>query len=480
MSKVLSSLPIGERVGIAFSGGLDTSCAVAWMREKGAVPCTYTADIGQYDEPDIDAVPSRAGEYGAELARLVDAKTSLVEEGLVALQCGAFHIRSGGKTYFNTTPLGRAVTGTMLVRAMKEDGVDIWGDGSTYKGNDIERFYRYGLLANPALRIYKPWLDAEFVRELGGRKEMSEWLVAHGFPYRDSAEKAYSTDANIWGATHEAKTLEHLEVSLETVEPIMGVRFWDPAVEIATEDVTVTFEGGRPVALNGREYSDPVELVFEANRIGGRHGLGMSDQIENRIIEAKSRGIYEAPGMALLFIAYERLVNAIVNEDTLATYHEQGRRLGRLMYEGRWLEPQSIMLRESIQKWVGSTITGTVTLRLRRGEDYTVLDTTAPVMSYGPEKLSMERVGDAAFGPTDRIGQLTMRNLDIADSRTRLEQYASMGLLGGPTGELIGALKRGEADEIIEHAAPYDHDREELAEATDAAGEAAAFDFGAD
>ena len=309
---------------------------------------------------------------------------------------------------------------------------------------------------------------------------MSEWLVAHGFPYRDSAEKAYSTDANIWGATHEAKTLEHLEVSLETVEPIMGVRFWDPAVEIATEDVTVTFEGGRPVALNGREYSDPVELVFEANRIGGRHGLGMSDQIENRIIEAKSRGIYEAPGMALLFIAYERLVNAIVNEDTLATYHEQGRRLGRLMYEGRWLEPQSIMLRESIQKWVGSTITGTVTLRLRRGEDYTVLDTTAPVMSYGPEKLSMERVGDAAFGPTDRIGQLTMRNLDIADSRTRLEQYASMGLLGGPTGELIGALKRGEADEIIEHAAPYDHDREELAEATDAAGEAAAFDFGAD
>ena len=480
MSKVLQSLPIGERIGIAFSGGLDTSVAVAWMRDKGAVPCTYTGDLGQPDEDDIAAIPGRALTYGAEVSRLVDCKTALVEEGFVALSCGAFHIRSGGRTYFNTTPIGRAVTGTMLVRAMKEDGVDIWGDGSTYKGNDIERFYRYGLLANPALRIYKPWLDAEFVRELGGRKEMSEWLVAHGFPYRDSAEKAYSTDANIWGATHEAKTLEHLEVSLETVEPIMGVRFWDPAVEIATEDVTVTFEGGRPVALNGREYSDPVELVFEANRIGGRHGLGMSDQIENRIIEAKSRGIYEAPGMALLFIAYERLVNAIVNEDTLATYHEQGRRLGRLMYEGRWLEPQSIMLRESIQKWVGSTITGTVTLRLRRGEDYTVLDTTAPVMSYGPEKLSMERVGDAAFGPTDRIGQLTMRNLDIADSRTRLEQYASMGLLGGPTGELIGALKRGEADEITEHAAPYDHDREELAEATDAAGEAAAFDFGAD
>ena len=480
MSKVLQSLPIGERIGIAFSGGLDTSVAVAWMRDKGAVPCTYTGDLGQPDEDDIAAIPGRALTYGAEVSRLVDCKTALVEEGFAALSCGAFHIRSGGRTYFNTTPLGRAVTGTLLVRAMKEDGVDIWGDGSTYKGNDIERFYRYGLLANPALRIYKPWLDAEFVRELGGRKEMSEWLVAHGFPYRDSAEKAYSTDANIWGATHEAKTLEHLDVSLETVEPIMGLRFWDPEVEIATEDVTVTFEAGRPVALNGTEYSDPVDLVLEANRIGGRHGLGMSDQIENRIIEAKSRGIYEAPGMALLFIAYERLVNAILNEDTLATYHEQGRRLGRLMYEGRWLEPQSIMLRESIQKWVGSTITGTVTLRLRRGEDYTVLDTTAPVMSYGPEKLSMERVGDAAFGPVDRIGQLTMRNLDIADSRTRLEQYASMGLLGGPTGELIGALKRGEADEITEHATPYDHDREELAEATDAAGEAAAFDFGAD
>jgi argininosuccinate synthase len=480
MSKVLQSLPIGERIGIAFSGGLDTSVAVAWMRDKGAVPCTYTGDLGQPDEDDIAAIPGRALTYGAEVSRLVDCKTALVEEGFAALSCGAFHIRSGGRTYFNTTPLGRAVTGTLLVRAMKEDGVDIWGDGSTYKGNDIERFYRYGLLANPALRIYKPWLDAEFVRELGGRKEMSEWLVAHGFPYRDSAEKAYSTDANIWGATHEAKTLEHLDVSLETVEPIMGVRFWDPEVEIATEDVTVTFEAGRPVALNGTEYSDPVDLVLEANRTGGRHGLGMSDQIENRIIEAKSRGIYEAPGMALLFIAYERLVNAILNEDTLATYHEQGRRLGRLMYEGRWLEPQSIMLRESIQKWVGSTITGTVTLRLRRGEDYTVLDTTAPVMSYGPEKLSMERVGDAAFGPVDRIGQLTMRNLDIADSRTRLEQYASMGLLGGPTGELIGALKRGEADEITEHATPYDHDREELAEATDAAGEAAAFDFGAD
>ena len=480
MSKVLTSLPIGERVGIAFSGGLDTSVAVAWMREKGAVPCTYTGDLGQPDETDIDAIPDRALEYGAEVARLVDCKTALVEEGFVALACGAFHIRSGGRTYFNTTPLGRAVTGTLLVRAMKEDNVDIWGDGSTYKGNDIERFYRYGLLANPALRIYKPWLDADFVTELGGRKEMSEWLVEHGFPYRDSVEKAYSTDANIWGATHEAKTLEHLEVSLETVEPIMGVRFWDPAVEIKTEDVTITFDQGRPVALNGVVFTDPVALVLEANRIGGRHGLGMSDQIENRIIEAKSRGIYEAPGMALLFIAYERLVNGILNEDTLATYHEQGRRLGRLMYEGRWLEPQSLMLRESIQKWVGSSITGTVTLRLRRGEDYTILDTTGSTLSYAPEKLSMERVGDAAFGPTDRIGQLTMRNLDIADSRTRLEQYAAQGLIGGPTGELVGRVTAGEAEEITEHASARSADRTALAEAADRASESASFDFGAD
>ena len=480
MSKVLQSLPIGERVGIAFSGGLDTSVAVAWMRDKGAIPCTYTGDLGQPDEDDIESIPARALTYGAEVSRLIDCKPALVEEGFGALACGAFHIRSAGRTYFNTTPIGRAVTGTLLVRAMKEDGVDIWGDGSTYKGNDIERFYRYGLLANPALRIYKPWLDADFVRELGGRKEMSEWLVAHGFPYRDSAEKAYSTDANIWGATHEAKTLEHLDVSLETVEPIMGVRFWDPEVEIETEDVTVTFEAGRPVALNGVEYSDGVALVLEANRIGGRHGLGMSDQIENRIIEAKSRGIYEAPGMALLFIAYERLVNGILNEDTLATYHEQGRRLGRLMYEGRWLEPQSLMLRESIQKWVGSTITGTVALRLRRGEDYTILDTTGPGLSYHPEKLSMERVGDAAFGPTDRIGQLTMRNLDIADSRSRLEYYASAGIIGGATGELVGHLQPGEAGEITEHAEAYSAEREELAEATDAASEAAAFDFGTD
>lgn len=473
MSKVLSSLPVGERVGIAFSGGLDTSCAVAWMRHNGAVPFTYTADIGQYDEPDIDAVPGRANEYGAEAARLVDAKASLVEEGLVALATGAFHIRSGGRTYFNTTPLGRAVTGMLLVRAMKEDGVEIWGDGSTYKGNDIERFYRYGLMANPALRIYKPWLDQRFVTELGGRKEMSEWLVEHGYPYRDATEKAYSTDANIWGATHEAKTLEHLDESMEIVQPIMGVKFWDESVAIETEDVAIRFEAGRPVAINGVEFPDAVALVMEANAIGGRHGLGMSDQIENRIIEAKSRGIYEAPGMALLHIAYERLLNAIHNEDTVATYHEQGRRLGRLMYEGRWLDPQSLMLRESIQRWVGSSVTGEVVLRLRRGEDYTIVDTRGEGFSYHPDKLSMERVGDAAFGPEDRIGQLTMRNLDIADSRSRLEAYAAAGLIEGETKELLGALEIGRSNEIM--ASPTDDP-----EAVENWNDRAAMDLGTD
>jgi len=430
MSKVLASLPVGEKVGIAFSGGLDTSVAVAWMREKGAIPCTYTADLGQYDEPDIDSVPVRAKEYGAEISRLVDCKQSLVEEGLAAIASGAFHIRSGGKQYFNTTPLGRAVTGTLLVRAMLSDKVDIWGDGSTYKGNDIERFYRYGLLANPNLRIYKPWLDANFVRELGGRKEMSEWLVAHDLPYRDSTEKAYSTDANILGATHEAKNLESLDASIEIVQPIMGVRFWDASVAIPSEDVKIEYVQGRPVALNGKHFDDVVELMNEANAIGGRHGLGMADQIENRIIEAKSRGIYEAPGMALLFIAYERLLSAIHNEDTIANYHAEGRRLGRLLYEGRWLDPQSLMLRESLQRWVASAVTGEVTLRLRRGDDYSVINTSGPHLSYHPDKLSMERTEDAAFGPTDRIGQLTMRNLDIADTREKLELYRSQGQLG--------------------------------------------------
>jgi argininosuccinate synthase len=454
VSKVLASLPVGERVGIAFSGGLDTSVAVAWMRANGAHPYTYTADLGQYDEPDIASVPGRALQYGAEASRLVDCRTALVEEGLAALACGAFHIRSGGRQYFNTTPLGRAVTGTLLVRAMLEDDVSIWGDGSTFKGNDIERFYRYGLLANPQLRIYKPWLDADFVTQLGGRREMSEWLAAHDLPYRDSTEKAYSTDANIWGATHEAKRLEHLDTSMEIVEPIMGVRFWDESVPIATEDVTVRFIEGRPVAINGAEFATAVDLVHEANTIGGRHGLGMADQIENRIIEAKSRGIYEAPGMALLFIAYERLLSAIHNEDTIANYHAEGRRLGRLLYEGRWLDPQSLMLRESLQRWVASAVTGEVTIRLRRGDDYTIMNTDGPGFSYHPDKLSMERTEDAAFGPTDRIGQLTMRNLDIADTRTKLEMYAGLGHLRAGHVDLVGRLEPGGAEAIA--AAPED------------------------
>src|SRR5579875_3496490 len=448
MSKVLTSLPVGERVGIAFSGGLDTSVAVAWMRAKGAVPCTYTADLGQYDETDISGVPERAAQYGAELARAVDCRRELVEEGFAALACGAFHIRSAGRVYFNTTPLGRAVSGTMLVREMESDDVHIWGDGSTFKGNDIERFYRYGLLANPSLRIYKPWLDADFVGELGGRKEMSEWLVTHDLPYRDSTEKAYSTDANICGATHEAKALELLGQGIEIVEPIMGAKFWDPDVEIPAEDVTIGFEQGRPVTINGKEFASAIDLVLEANAVGGRHGMGMSDQIENRVIEAKSRGIYEAPGMALLYAAYERLVNAIHNEDTLASYHTEGRRLGRLLYEGRWLDPQALMLRESLQRWVGTAVTGEVTLRLRRGEDYSILDTAGPAFSYHPDKLSMERTDDPAFGPADRIGQLTMRNLDIADSRARLEQYSALGMFGGPSTQLIGALPAGGAEAI--------------------------------
>lgn len=435
--KVLASLPQGEKVGIAFSGGLDTSVAVAWMREKGAIPCTYTADLGQYDETDIASIPGRAKDYGAEIARLVDCRSSLVEEGLAAIACGAFHIRTAGKVYFNTTPLGRAVTGTLLVRAMLSDGVSIWGDGSTYKGNDIERFYRYGLLANPQLRIYKPWLDQDFVGELGGRKEMSEWLSARKLPYRDSKEKAYSTDANILGATHEAKQLEELNSSIEIVEPIMGVKFWDSSVLISSEDVRITFKQGRPIAINGKDFSDSIALMKEANSIGGRHGLGMSDQIENRIIEAKSRGIYEAPGMALLFIAYERLLSAIHNEDTIANYHAEGRRLGRLLYEGRWLDPQSLMLRESLTRWVASTVSGEVTLRLRCGDDYSIIETRGDGFSYHPEKLSMERTEAAAFGPTDRIGQLTMRNLDIADTRAKLEMYRAQGQISDGNFDLV-------------------------------------------
>ena len=445
---ILQHLPVGQKVGIAFSGGLDTSAALLWMKLKGALPYAYTANLGQPDEDDYNAIPKKAMEYGAENARLIDCRAQLAHEGIAAIQCGAFHVSTGGIAYFNTTPLGRAVTGTMLVSAMKEDDVNIWGDGSTYKGNDIERFYRYGLLTNPALKIYKPWLDQQFIDELGGRHEMSEFLIANGFNYKMSVEKAYSTDSNMLGATHEAKDLEFLNSGIKIVKPIMGVAFWDENVEVKPEEVSVRFEEGVPVALNGKEYADLVELFLEANRIGGRHGLGMSDQIENRIIEAKSRGIYEAPGMALLWTAYERLLAAIHNEDTLANYRSEGLRLGRLLYEGRWLDPQSLMLRESIQRWVASAVTGEVDLRLRRGDDYTILDTRGPNLSYQPEKLSMERVEDAAFGPTDRIGQLTMRNLDIADSRERLELYASQGTLLAGHVNLIGTLEQGGAAKI--------------------------------
>ena len=428
MSTILESLPTGQKVGIAFSGGLDTSAALHWMKLKGAVPYAYTANLGQPDEEDYDSIPRRALEYGAAGARLIDCRSQLVAEGIAALQCGAFHVSTAGITYFNTTPLGRAVTGTMLVAAMKEDGVNIWGDGSTYKGNDIERFYRYGLLVNPGLKIYKPWLDQQFIDELGGRAEMSEFMRQAGFAYKMSAEKAYSTDSNLLGATHEAKDLESLESGIKIVNPIMGVAFWRDDVQVAKEEVTIRFEEGRPTALNGVEYADPVELMLEANRIGGRHGLGMSDQIENRIIEAKSRGIYEAPGLALLFIAYERLVTGIHNEDTIEQYRDNGRRLGRLLYQGRWFDPQAIMLRETAQRWVARAITGEVKLELRRGNDYSILSTKSPNLTYQPERLSMEKV-ESTFSPRDRIGQLTMRNLDITDTREKLRIYSQVGLL---------------------------------------------------
>jgi argininosuccinate synthase len=426
---ILQSLPIGDKVGIAFSGGLDTSAALRWMKNKGAKPYAYTAHLGQPDEPDYDEIPRKAMEYGAEKARLIDCRLQLAQEGIAALQAGAFHISTAGITYFNTTPLGRAVTGTMLVSAMKEDDVNIWGDGSTFKGNDIERFYRYGLLTNPSLKIYKPWLDQLFIDELGGRAEMSAFMTAEGFGYKMSAEKAYSTDSNMLGATHEAKDLELLSSGMKIVNPIMGVPFWREDCVVNHETVSVRFEEGQPVALNGKCFDNLVELINEANRIGGRHGLGMSDQIENRIIEAKSRGIYEAPGLALLFIAYERLVTGIHNEDTIEQYRTNGLKLGRLLYQGRWFDPQSIMLRETAQRWVARAITGEVTLELRRGNDYSILNTESAHLTYKPERLSMEKVEDAPFSPADRIGQLTMRNLDIVDTRDKLAIYTRTGLL---------------------------------------------------
>ena len=446
MATILQHLPAGERVGIAFSGGLDTSAALHWMRAKGAVPFAYTANLGQPDEPDYDEIPRKALQYGAERARLVDCRRQLVAEGIAALQSGAFHISTAGVAYFNTTPLGRAVTGTMLVAAMKEDDVHIWGDGSTFKGNDIERFYRYGLLANPNLRIYKPWLDQQFIDELGGRKEMSEYLNRAGFGYKMSVEKAYSTDSNMLGATHEAKDLEFLNKGITIVDPIMGVAFWRDDVAVKPETVTISFEEGRPVALNGRNFPDDVALMTEANAIGGRHGLGMSDQIENRIIEAKSRGIYEAPGMALLYIAYERLITGIHNEDTIEQYRTDGRRLGRLLYQGRWFDSQALMLRDSAMRWVARAISGEVTVMLRRGNDYSILDTTSPNLTYKPERLTMEK-GEAFFTPQDRIGQLTMRNLDIVDTREKLLTYAKTGLIAPSANSGLPRLRSGSDDE---------------------------------
>jgi argininosuccinate synthase len=439
MSTILQSLPKRQKVGIAFSGGLDTSAALLWMKKKGARPFAYTANLGQPDEADYEEIPRKAMQYGAEKARLVDCRAQLVHEGIAAIQAGAFHISTGGITYFNTTPLGRAVTGTMLVTAMKEDDVNIWGDGSTFKGNDIERFYRYGLLTNPSLKIYKPWLDQQFIDELGGRAEMSAFMAANGFGYKMAAEKAYSTDSNLLGATHEAKDLEHLDTSIRIVNPIMGVPFWREDCAVKPETVGVRFHDGLPVAINGKEFADPVALFLEANAVGGRHGLGMCDQIENRIIEAKSRGIYEAPGMALLHIAYERLLTGIHNEDTIEQYRINGLRLGRLLYQGRWFDPQALMLRETAQRWVARAITGEVTLELRRGNDYSILNTESPNLTYAPERLSMEKVENAPFMPADRIGQLTMRNLDITDSRAKLAIYRDAGLLS--TGEGPHVLK---------------------------------------
>ncbi len=436
MATILQRLPAGEKVGIAFSGGLDTSAALHWMRAKGAIPYAYTANLGQPDESDYESIPRRALEYGAERARLIDCRQQLVAEGFAVLQCGAFHISTAGLPYFNTTPIGRAVTGTMLVGAMREDDVDIWGDGSTFKGNDIERFYRYGLLANPNLKIYKPWLDQQFIDELGGRAEMSAYMDAHGFEYRMKAEKAYSTDSNILGATHEAKDLERLDTGMKIVEPIMGVAHWHDDVPVRREEVRLRFEDGQPVSINGITFKDGVQLILEANRVGGRHGLGMSDQIENRIIEAKSRGIYESPGLALLFIGYERLITGIHNEDTIEQYRENGRRLGRLLYQGRWFDPQTMMLREAAQRWIARPITGEVTLELRRGNDYSILDTSSPNLTYKPERLTMER-GESTFSPQDRIGQLTMRNLDITDTREKLFTYVKTGVLAPWSGTAL-------------------------------------------
>jgi argininosuccinate synthase len=451
MSRIYRSLPpAGTRLGIAFSGGLDTRCAVAWLSRQSMQVHAYTADLAQPDEDDPTAIPPIALSHGATAARLVDCREALAREGVIAIQCGAFHLSTGGKKYFNTTPLGRAVTATAIIRAMREDGVHVFGDGSTHKGNDIQRFYRYGILTNPDLKIYKPWLDQAFVTAFGGRKEMSEYLTSVGLPYTMSAEKAYSTDANVLGATHEAKDLERLDKGLHIVNPIMSVAHWQRTTQVEPENVTVTFERGRPVALGAKRFDTLIELVLEANRIGGRHGLGTSDQIENRVIDAKSRGIYEAPGMALLHIAYERLLSAIHNENTLDLYITLGRRLGRLLYEGKWFDAEAMLVKDALTRWIAPSVSGSVELELRRGDDYSILDTRAEYMAYSPEKLSMERVEEPAFSPADRIGALELQNLSVTDNRAfllhQLDAVSRLGSGSSPLPELLGATTDSEAE----------------------------------
>jgi argininosuccinate synthase len=441
MSRIHRSLPpAGTRIGVAFSGGLDTRCAVAWFVRNGLEVFAYTADLAQPDEASPADIPPVAREHGAKQARLVDCKDALVREGLIAIQCGAFHLTTAGRKYYNTTPLGRAVTTTAIIRAMREDGVNVFSDGSTHKGNDIQRFYRYGILTNPDLTIYKPWLDKRFVEAFGGRKEMSEYLESVGLPYRMGTEKAYSTDANLLGATHEAKDLEFLDKGMRIVNPIMGVASWKPEVTIAPAEVSISFERGVPVRLNGQRFASLYELFVEANRIGGRHGLGMSDQIENRVIDAKSRGIYEAPAMALLHIGYERLLSAIHNENTMELYYSLGRRLGRLLYEGKWFDPEGMLLKDGLTSWVAPSVTGTVTLELRRGEDYSILDTRAEHMAYDPHKLSMEKVA-SIFSPEDRMGALELQNLSVLDNRAflihHLESLRQLNPEREPLGELL-------------------------------------------
>jgi argininosuccinate synthase len=443
MSRIHRSLPpAGTRIGVAFSGGLDTRCAVAWFARSGLEVHCYTADLAQPDEASAADIPPVALEHGAKGARLVDCRDALVREGLIAIQCGAFHLTTGGKKYFNTTPLGRAVTTTAIIRAMREDGVDVFSDGSTHKGNDIQRFYRYGILTNPNLTIYKPWLDRKFVEAFGGRKEMSEYLGSLNLPYRMGTEKAYSTDANLLGATHEAKDLEFLDKGMRIVNPIMGVAFWKPEVEVKPEEVTVEYDKGVPVRLNGKKYESLFELFVEANKIGGRHGLGMSDQIENRVIDAKSRGIYEAPAMALLHITYERLLSSVHNENTMELYYSLGRRLGRILYEGKWYDPEAMMLKDGITRWVAPSLTGSVTLELRRGDDYTIVDTRAAHMAYDPHKLSMEKV-ESLFSPEDRMGALELQNLSVLDNRDFLINHIQALRLLGP------ASDKGQLGELL-------------------------------